>query len=261
MQQAHDFLTECEELDSMISSLQSDDFENVTQFKNWTVNDILVHLHFWDAGADLSLNEPDEFTIMFDQLYAALKAGKLRGHENKKVKVRGSELASVWREKYRDMAKRWSKIDPKHRVKWAGPDMSARTSISARQMEYWAHGQAIFDLFGKDRNESDRIRNVVVLGVNAFGWSHKVHGFDIPTTMPKLTLSAPSGDQWIYGEDGENLIDGSAVEFCQVVTQTRNILDTQLVVKGAVAEKWMAYAQCFAGRPEIPPAPGTRFKQ
>ena len=39
-----------------------------------------------------------------------------------------------------------------------------------------------------------------------------------------------------------------AVEFCQVVTQTRNIGDTALSVAGDVANQWMSVAQCFAGR-------------
>ena len=43
--------------------------------------------------------------------------------------------------------------------------MSARSAISARQMETWAHGQEVFDVLGADREEHDRIRNIVVLGL------------------------------------------------------------------------------------------------
>ena len=49
-----------------------------------------------------------------------------------------------------------------------------------------------------------------------------------------------------------------AEEFCQVVTQVRNIKDVKLVVKGAIAENWMSIAQCFAGKAQIPPEAGTR---
>jgi hypothetical protein len=49
------------------------------------------------------------------------------------------------------------------------------------------------------------------------------------------------------------------VEFCQVVAQTRNIEDTALRVSGEVAHEWMSLAQCFAGPPVDPPAPGSRF--
>jgi len=42
------------------------------------------------------------------------------------------------------------------------------------------------------------------------------------------------------------------------VTQVRSVADTRLAVRGAAAVGWMATAQCFAGPPEAPPAPGTR---
>lgn len=48
------------------------------------------------------------------------------------------------------------------------------------------------------------------------------------------------------------------MEFCQVVTQVRNIADTRLSVTGDIAQRWMAIAQCFAGPPENPPEAGTR---
>ena len=37
------------------------------------------------------------------------------------------------------------------------------------------------------------------------------------------------------------------------------VADTDLQVTGGVATDWMSKAQCFAGAPETPPAPGTRF--
>jgi hypothetical protein len=46
-----------------------------------------------------------------------------------------------------------------------------------------------------------------------------------------------------------------------VVTQVRNIADTKLRVIGETATSWMSIAQCFAGPPENPPPPGSRFRQ
>lgn len=79
--------------------------------------------------------------------------------------------------------------------------------------------------------------------------------------MPFVKLTAPSGEVWSFGEENaSNRIEGNASEFCQVVTQTRNIKDTVLTVIGPVAEDWMSKAQCFAGGRNDPPAPGTRFR-
>ena len=62
--------------------------------------------------------------------------------------------------------------DPKKRVKWMGPDMSARSSITARLMETWSHSQALYDALGIIRENKDRIKNIVVLGNNTFKWCY-----------------------------------------------------------------------------------------
>ena len=259
MQQAADFLTECEVLHGAMYGQDDGFFVRPTQFKNWSPNDVLVHLHFWNQAADLALNDTEAFKGLFSQLSGSLADGSLRAFENKRIEARGRELLAIWFEFAAAMAGRWKSHDPKIRVPWAGPDMSVRSSITARQMETWAHGQEVFDLLGKVRPETDRIRNIVILGINTFGWSFRVQGLDTPAAMPQVELVSPSGEAWQFeGDPKAGLISGSAVEFCQVVTQTRNIDDTALKVEGETATLWMQHAQCFAGGKETPPAPGAR---
>lgn len=262
MQQVRDFLAESEALAEVLAPLTAAEWEQATQFKGWTVNDVIVHLHFWNRAADLSLVDPDGFTALMGEVFPKMMQQGMRAVENAEISARGPALFSLWRDQFRDMAARWAEVDPKRRLKWAGPEMSARSSITARQMETWAHGQEIFDLLGVERADADRIANIVVLGVNTFGWSHKVQGLEVPETVPRLRLTAPSGAIWEYGDPGSaDLIEGPAVDFARVVTQTRNIADTALRVSGPVATQWMATAQCFAGGKEAPPDPGTRFTQ
>lgn len=137
--------------------------------------------------------------------------------------------------------------------------MSVRSSITARLMETWSHAQAIYDLLGVPREDGDRIKNVAVLGVNTFGWTFVNRGEAVPEHKPFVRLTAPSGELWQWNEPSKTqIIEGSATQFCQVVTQTRNIADTSLKVTGDVATEWMTVAQCFAGPPREPPVPGTR---
>ena len=51
-------------------------------------------------------------------------------------------------------------------------------------------------------------------------------------------------------------VTGSALDFCLVVTQRRHLADTDLVVRGPLAEEWMSIAQAFAGPPGEGRAPG-----
>lgn len=259
LEQADDFLAECEALHALLAKMRAEDWETPTQFKAWTPNDVLVHLYFWNKAADVSSTDEQGFLALLDDLASGLEQGGLRAVEDAMVSERGETLMAAWREHYQAMADRWRDYDPKRRVKWAGPDMSVRSSISARQMETWAHAHEVFDLLGVTREETDRIRNVVRIGINTFGWSFMVNGLEVPPAAPRVALTAPSGAVWTFGEAGEaGAIEGSAVAFAQVVTQTRNVADTDLSVHGEVAEKWMAIAQCFAGPPEPPPPPGRR---
>jgi len=139
--------------------------------------------------------------------------------------------------------------------------MSVRSSITARLMETWAHGQEIYDLLGVERIDGDRIKNIAVLGVNTFGWTFINRGLEVPSPVPQVRLTSPSGQNWVWNEaTADELVEGSATEFCQVVTQVRNVADTRLRVTGEVASRWMSIAQCFAGPPEDPPAPGARHR-
>jgi uncharacterized protein (TIGR03084 family) len=261
LSEAADFRDESVTLFALVNTRAPADFECHTQFKGWTVNDVLVHLHFWNIAVDLSLRDEAEFKARLPDVAAAAAKGSLRAYENARVALRGRELANSWMELVEDIASHWSEIDPKRRLLWFGPSMSARSAMTARQMETWAHGFEVFDLFGATRNETDRIRNIVVLGVNTFGWSHQVHSLPVPPKMPELMLTAPSGAAWTFGEPGAGRISGTALDFAAVVTQTRALKNTALSVEGDIARIWMENAQCFAGPPEAPPAPGSRHRQ
>ena len=260
MQQAKDFLGECQALEALLRPLSDRDFEKPTAFKSWTVNTILRHLHVWNRAADLSLQGTDVFNTWLKGAMQSMMAGDLSTFEAEDVDgAAGTKLLDLWAAFYPETAARFEKTDPSKRLPWAGPSMSARSSITARLMETWAHGQAIYDELGVRRENTDRIKNIVILGQNTYGWTFKNRGLEPPEPRPQLVLTAPSGAVWTLGEDatGEK-ISGLAEEFCQVVTQTRNIADTKLDVIGENAEKWMATAQCFAGPPTDPPAPGVR---
>ncbi|HTT76954.1 MAG TPA: TIGR03084 family metal-binding protein [Candidatus Binataceae bacterium] len=262
--QALDFRDESDALFTLLDILNEADWGRPTQFKRWTPNDIVAHLHMGNYAADLSLQGGDAFTAFARVMSEAARKGArhldathawLGGSANRGLMMR-------WRGYYCEMADRFAAAEPKRRVKWFGPDMSVLSSISARLMETWAHGQAVYDLCGQTRVDNDRIKNIAIIGINTFGWTFANRGIEPPGPRPSVRLAAPSGALWEWLQaDSADLIEGTATEFCQVVAQTRNIADTSLKVAGPTATAWMAIAQCFAGPPENPPPPGTRFRQ
>ncbi|GIK50898.1 MAG: hypothetical protein BroJett013_35950 [Alphaproteobacteria bacterium] len=260
IKEAQDFLAESAALDALLVPLSESEFEAPTQFKDWTVSDVLQHLHVWNCAAAASASDESKYDAMVAERRAA---ESLRAFERGWIgDVRGQALRALWREGAEETAAVFGDLDPARRLKWAGPSMSARSSITARQMETWAHGQAVFDLLGVERVDHDRLRNIAHLGVSTFRWTYAVRGRTPPPQTPYVELAAPSGELWTWnGESAEERVCGSATEFCQVVTQTRNIADTGLQVVGPVAREWMSMAQCFAGAASDPPAPGARFRK
>lgn len=256
MQQAQDFLDESRALHALVAPLSDVDFAQPTLFKHWTIDNILRHLHVWNIAAGFSLT--GGFEDFVGKMAAGIKGGRLPDFETDYLNgLSGQALATAWITRAEQVASAFAATDPKARLPWVGPEMSAISSITARLMETWAHGQAVYDALGQDRVDTDRIGNIVRLGVNTYAWTFRNRKEEPPGPIPRLGLTAPSGIMWEYGE-GENLIEGSATEFCQVVTQCRNIADTALAVTGPVATRWMAIAQCFAGPSQDPPSPGTR---
>jgi uncharacterized protein (TIGR03084 family) len=263
-QQPLDFRDESEALYALIEPLGDSDFDRKTQFKDWTINDVISHLHAWNRAADLSLADPEAFSVDREWLITEITKGATVGQVEKRWLdgARNRDRLEQWREFYLAMTDRFLTADPKRRLQWAGPDMSVRSSITARLMETWAHGQELYDCLGVERQNGDRIKNIAVLGVNTFGWTFVNRGLDVPTDLPYVRLTAPSGETWTWNDESEtNYVVGDATEFCQTVTQVRNVADTKLEVVGETAGRWMKVAQCFAGGPEDPPAPGTRFRR
>lgn len=231
-----------------------------TLFKEWTTDNILRHLHFWNGAAKLSLEDSDGFQTLLADALPVIAAKGMRAYEDARLaEFSGEDLCQAWLTEAEETAAKFRSADPDRRLPWAGPPMSARSSISARLMETWAHGQAIYDAAGRVREDTDRIYPIAELGVRTFGWTYQVRGEDKPGTKPHVRLTSPSGDIWAFNDKRDDeRIEGLATDFCQVVTQTRNIADVGLEVMGDVATDWMGKAQCFAGIAHDPPAPGAR---
>ena len=264
LDQALDFRDECDALHAALENAPAEAWAEPTQFKGWTFDDVLGHLYFFDHASEIAARSREEVQALFRDIFQASATGvSLIDYSRRWLDgCAGSALLERWRTQYQRLADIYGAFEPDRRLAWAGPDMSARSFMSARQMETWAHGQAIFDALGIDRVEHDRLRNIAVMGVNTFDWTFKVNRRDVPAVKPYLRLTSPFGALWEWNEPSTaECVEGSAVEFCRVVTQTRNVLDTNLAVTGDIARQWLASAQCFAGPPESPPAPGTRFKQ
>ena len=263
IQQVDDLRAEAAELQRLLAGLRDRDWPRATQFKAWTIDDIVRHLHMGDSMALASASDPAAFARLLADIQAERKKGLSRIDETRQRLggLAGRPLLDRWHETLELLCGVLAEKPADARLKWSGPDMGVRMFTTARQMETWSHAQAIYDLLGVERPApSPRLRNIAEIGVRTFGWAYRNRGLPVPAVMPSVRLETPFGETWTWEQPASSeAVHGDAMAFCQVVTQTRNVADTRLAIEGETARHCMSIVQCFAGPPETPPAPGLRY--
>jgi len=241
-------------LDAVVRDLSEAQWGLATPADDWAIRDQISHLWFFDQKALLALTDAEAFAADREHL---LSAGVDLSVEPGRS-MSGAELLAGWRRDRAALSAAARQVEPSTRVPWYGPSMAARSFITARLMETWAHGCDITDTLGRDPVVSSRLRHIAHLGVRARPYAYMVNGLELPATDVRVELSAPGGEVWTWGEDADatDLVRGTALEFCLVVTQRRHIADTFLATTGTAALEWMGIAQAFAGPPGSGRAPG-----
>jgi uncharacterized protein (TIGR03084 family) len=255
-----DLIAEQAALDEVMTSLDDAAWGRPTPSPGWSVTDQIGHLTYFDATAALAIADPEGFRAHRSELVVAMAdpatvevetLGRYRA-------MTPADLLAAWRDNRRALADAAADLAEDARVEWYGPSMGAKSFLTARLMEVWAHGQDIVDTVGATRAASDRIRHIVQLGVITRGWSYRNRGLEPPAGEVSVTLTAPSGATWTWEHEGAvGSVTGSAEDFCLVVTQRRHVDDTGLAVEGAAARDWMIRAQAFAGGATDGPSAGT----
>lgn len=245
----NDLHDESDHLVEHLSGLRSDQWRLATPAAGWTVADQATHLAFFDGATMMALRSPDEFRAFADSLIAGGMDFPDRIAETHRLLTPSAVL--TWLTGARaELVDLLASQDPKTRLPWFGPDMSAASCATARLMETWAHGRDIYDALGVDPPPSRGLRSIAHLGVSTFAFSHIAHGLTVPDQPVYVELRSDTGDLWNWGpSDAANHVHGTAEDFALVVTQRRHWTETALAVEGPVATQWLDIAQAFAGAP------------
>jgi uncharacterized protein (TIGR03084 family) len=244
-----DLAAETAELVAVLRTLHEDEWATSTPAAGWTVRDQVTHLAYFDEAAVQSATDPTGFRTMVADLTADT------GNAADRVAARFRDRPGVevlgWFERVRaEYLAEFAALDPRTELPWFGPPMSAASSVTARLMETWAHGQDVLDAVGRQRRPTSRLRHVAHLGVRTLGWSFRVRGLPQPTEPVRVDLSAPDGGRWTWGpETAADRVTGSAQGFCLLVTQRRHRAECDVTSVGPVADTWLDIAQAFAGPP------------
>ncbi len=239
-------------LTGWITPLPDREWARATPAAGWTIADQVSHLAYFDDAAVLAATDPDAFRGSVAEAVADVDGFTARIAAEQRAKS-PAELRAWFARARAALTATYAAIDPKARVPWYGPDMSAASMVTARIMETWAHGQDVADALGIAHPATAAVEHVAYLGVRTKDFSFVARGLEPPGAEVRVELTGPTGESWTFGAAGaSDSVRGPAVDFCLVVTQRRHLDDTALAVHGDTAARWMAIAQAFAG----PPGPG-----
>jgi uncharacterized protein (TIGR03084 family) len=250
-----DLREEHESLDNVVARVGELQWRLATPSPGWNVADQIAHLTYFDEAAATAMLDPDRFRAERDMLFAHASEVGIDQYTLAPLRLlEAHQLLERWRAARRVLEGAADGLDENARVEWFGPSMGAKSFLSARLMETWAHGTDVVDALSAFRPPTERLVHVAQLGYNTRRWSYQVRGETMPEGDIRLELQSPTGVAWAWGPDSaDDTVSGRAEEFCLVVTQRRHVEDTSLKADSLGAE-WLARAQAFAGAATSGPA-------
>ncbi len=255
-----DLSAEHRALDEVMSGLSPGQWSAATPSPGWTVTDQIGHLAYFDLTAALAITDPEAFAEEASRLRGAMLEGEVtvdRLTLDAYREMTPEVVLAEWRRARDALHRAAAGLENHSRVVWYGPPMGAKTFLTARLMETWAHGRDIAATVGASLPATDRLRHIARLGFITREWSYANRGRTAPSEAVRVRLTSPDGGQWSYGpEDAPEQVTGPAEDFCLVVTQRLHPDDTRLAAT-PLARDWLLIAQAFAGPPTTGPAPGS----
>src|ERR1700690_1698938 len=118
--QAADFRTEVDELHGRLVTLGNADWNRATLFKQWTINDIVQHLHDGDLMAAASVSGPEHFATFRAERQALLDRGmnRLQATRHRFGDLSGTSLRERWYAQAVDLSRQLSALPLDTRLKW-----------------------------------------------------------------------------------------------------------------------------------------------
>ena len=240
---------EGEELDLLVRDLEEGRWALATPAAGWSVAHQIAHLAWTDRSALLAVTDPEAFAKEVEKALAAPGAFVDEG-AREGAAAPPARLLAEWRAGREALEQALRAAPTGTRFPWYGPPMSVASMATGRLMETWAHGQDVADALGVVRAPTDRLKNVVRIGVRARDFAFGVRGIAVPGEEFRVELLSPSGELWTYGpDDAAQRVTGTALDFCLLVTQRAHRADLDVRAEGADADHWLDIAQAFAGPP------------
>jgi len=237
-------------LAALLTDLPAAQWARPTPAAGWTIAHQIAHLSWTDAAALAALQGPDAFAE-FQQAAQANPATFVDDAAERGAQQDPATLLAQWQTTRDELANALENADEAVRYPWFGPSMKARSMVTARIMETWAHGQDVAAALGVTWPATAALQDIAHLGVATRQFTYRNNHMQPPTSELYVELTGPDQQVWIWGDaHADNAVRGSAWDFALLVTQRAELPDLDLVITGDDAKTWASIAQAFAGPPK-----------
>ena len=149
-----DLVAEQDVLDAVVAQLSDDQWALPTPSPRWSVADQIGHLTYFDNNAALAITDAEAFKLTVADLLDASARGDDATDDFTFGPVRRtspSEILGMWREGRAALSAAAASLTNGTRIEWYGPSMGAKSFLTARLMEVWAHGKDVCDTVSAHR--------------------------------------------------------------------------------------------------------------
>lgn len=238
-----DLVAEQQTIDQFLQTIDFRKWNTPTGAVGWDIRDLVSHLaHLEDyaynalAEGGSRLSDAAAYDTMDDFNAAGVEQGRT---------MRVQDTLEWWRNSRARVVEELSKMSGDERVPWFAGPMSARSFASARLMETWAHGIDAHRAVGSEPEDTLRLYHIARLAYNALPYAFRVAGEEYDGDL-RIELKAPQYKKWSFGPEGaENVIRGTAGEFCRVAVQREKAANTNLEAEGDLAQTALRVVRCF----------------
>jgi uncharacterized protein (TIGR03084 family) len=239
-----DLVAEQQSLDQFLQGVAERDWARKTPAAGWDIRAQVSHLaHGEEAAAAVLEGDTASWDFPADG-YASLDEwtaiGVARGRD-----MRYQEVIEWWRHSRARVVDALSRMEPGDRVMWVAGPLAARTFATLRLMETWAHGLDIHQAMDAEPEDTARIRHVAWLGWRMLPWAFQMANQEYAAPV-RVELMGPNYARWVYGpEDTDQVVKGSAGEWCRVAVQRLDVSETALRAFGHTAEQALRLVRAY----------------
>lgn len=248
-----DLVAEQQALDQFLQRVHEREWKLPTPAQGWTIQDTVSHLAATESFAASAIEDGQAFIDAAN--ITDVEAWTAEGVAEGRTK-RYQGVIEWWRNGRAAVVDALSRMEATDRVAWIATSVSAKTFATVRLMETWAHGldikAAMDGRIVLEEDEEDpsadtpRLRHIAWLAHRMLPYAFEQADHSYPGGGIRVQLMGPKYARYVYGpEDAENVIKGTATDFCRVAVQRLDVTDTGLKAIGDEAEAALAVLRTY----------------